>query len=721
MRALLRVNPVAAGRGPEEQAAVRVWLGDRRPVRFRTAVLLAPPRVWAFCCGFWLLLVSVTAWAQPVTNLSVLSFNVLVAGQRGLGNITEAIRRSGADVVGLQEIASSPAAISQVATSLGFHTLPGLPILSRYPIRGTAGLGTSEVQNGATIELTPGQRIHLFNCHLAPYPYGPYFLRDGQSVDAVIDLEVATRLPQMTSLLAMAAPYLALDEPCFLTGDFNAPSHVDYAAVPWPVSTAVHAAGWLDSYRLLHPANRTFPPAFAFDEPGVTWTPDGSAADDTFDRIDFVYFSAEDGVTPVASSELDARNNLSPWPSDHRAVWSQFQLTPPIPGAGATRPFPSSGATRVATNLYLSWLPGSNATAHVVRFGLTHPGDLVATQAVASFDPGPLSTNATYFWRVDELTPSGVVTGAVWTFTTVDPNASTLYEWTFERANLEPALGRGALSEADTATASLTTFGTTDGAGVPHVGGRPSGYLSVPAFSSLAHGYHLTFTDSGPNGGGGYINQFTMILDVLLPEQLGWTALFNTNPQNANDADWYVDATGRLGIGELGYSSAGTVVANAWHRLAFAADLGAGIVTFYCNGLQVRHRTGASLLDGRFSLYSNLDAGPDLLLFNEGDTSGTYTHALHVSSIAFTDRTLSAGEIAALGGPRAEGIFARSLHAAWHGSEVVLTWSGATNVHLQRASTLAPGEWREVPDTMGASSHEEPVSGAATFFRLIQQ
>jgi len=114
---------------------------------------------------------------------------------------------------------------------------------------------------------------------------------------------------------------------------------------------------------------------------------------------------------------------------------------------------------------------------------------------------------------------------------------------------------------------------------------------------------------------------------VFIPGPLDWTPLFNTNPQNENDADWYVDATGRLGIGELGYSSAGVVTSNAWHRLAFAAELGAGVVTFYRNGAPIRQRTGASLLDGRFSLYSNLDDGPDVLLFNEGVTGGDYSHA----------------------------------------------------------------------------------------------
>jgi len=345
----------------------------------------------------------------------------------------------------------------------------------------------------------------------------------------------------------------------------------------------------------------------------------------------------------------------------------------------------------------------------------------VVTQAAGTFNPGPLAANTLYFWRVDEVTAGGVVAGDEWSFTTLNPSANAAYEWTFDHGSLEAALGNGLMSYADAATPGLTAFGRSDGTTVPHIGGQPAGYLRVPGFSALTNGYLLTFNDSGPNGGGGYINRYTFIFDVFIPGSINWVALFNTNPQNGNDADWYVDPTGRLGIGDLGYSPAGAITANTWQRLAFVADLGAGVVTFYRNGGQVGQRTDGSLLDGRFSLYSNLDAGPDLLLFNEGDPSGTYTHALYVSSIAFTDRAMSAAELSALGGPRAEGIFVRQLRAARNGSEVALSWSGAADVRLQRATALGSTNWQDVPNTQGASVFGEPVTNAAAFYRLIEQ
>src|SRR6185436_9209961 len=73
------------------------------------------------------------------------------------------------------------------------------------------------------------------------------------------------------------------------------------------------------------------------------------------------------------------------------------------------------------------------------------------------------------------------------------------YEWTFYQGNLSTTLGNGVMSYADGATtAGLTTFGTTDGTTIPHIGGQPASYMHVPAFTGLGNGYHLRLNSSGP-------------------------------------------------------------------------------------------------------------------------------------------------------------------------------------------------------------------------------
>ena len=63
---------------------------------------------------------------------------------------------------------------------------------------------------GATVELSPGQRAHLFDCHLTAFPYGPYDLKNGQSVAYVTNQENSVRMPELTQVLsAMQQPILS--------------------------------------------------------------------------------------------------------------------------------------------------------------------------------------------------------------------------------------------------------------------------------------------------------------------------------------------------------------------------------------------------------------------------------------------------------------------------------------------------------------------------------
>ena len=56
-----------------------------------------------------------------VTELRVMSFNIWVNGGRSLSQCIEAIRTSGADIVGLQEC--NPATAETIAADLSFHHL----------------------------------------------------------------------------------------------------------------------------------------------------------------------------------------------------------------------------------------------------------------------------------------------------------------------------------------------------------------------------------------------------------------------------------------------------------------------------------------------------------------------------------------------------------------------------------------------------------------------
>jgi hypothetical protein len=68
-----------------------------------------------------------------------------------------------------------------------------------------------------------------------------------------------------TSMLTIRSMMMLTGIPVFLTGDFNVPSHLDYTeaamgtsdyvkfVVEWPVSKAIEAAGFRDSWREVEP------------------------------------------------------------------------------------------------------------------------------------------------------------------------------------------------------------------------------------------------------------------------------------------------------------------------------------------------------------------------------------------------------------------------------------------------------------------------------------
>ncbi len=99
----------------------------------------------------------------------------------------------------------------------------------------------------------------------------------------------------------------------------------------------------------------------------------------------------------------------------------------------ATSPSPADGATDVPTDVTLSWTAGMFAASHDIYFGTSledvqnasvgDPRGVLAAQgqADASYFPGPLELEQTYYWRVDEVNAapdSTVFKGDVWSFTT---------------------------------------------------------------------------------------------------------------------------------------------------------------------------------------------------------------------------------------------------------------------------------------------------------------
>jgi hypothetical protein len=166
----------------------------------------------------------------------------------------------------------------------------------------------------------------------------------------------------------------------------------------------------------------------------------------TFQAVGFPGFPAPEGLQPGTTyywrvDEVNDANAASPWKGE---IWSFF-----VPPRTAYQPAPADGADFVPSDVTLTWKAGYDGKLHSVYFG-DNPDEVAnATGAVAqtdaSFTPGELEMDKTYYWRVDEFDGSTTHTGDVWSFTTLpvispaaDPNLVAW--WKFDEGMGDTAL-----------------------------------------------------------------------------------------------------------------------------------------------------------------------------------------------------------------------------------------------------------------------------------------
>ena len=82
-------------------------------------------------------------------------------------------------------------------------------------------------------------------------------------------------------------------------------------------------------------------------------------------------------------------------------------------------PNPADGAIQVNIIADLSWTAGPGAASHDVYFGTTSLPLFMQNQTGTTFDPGTMAYSTTYYWRIDEVGPSRIITGAIWSFSTL--------------------------------------------------------------------------------------------------------------------------------------------------------------------------------------------------------------------------------------------------------------------------------------------------------------
>ncbi|HUU20507.1 MAG TPA: PA14 domain-containing protein [Sedimentisphaerales bacterium] len=206
---------------------------------------------------------------------------------------------------------------------------------------------------------------------------------------------------------------------------------------------------------------------------------------------------------------IDEVNDLhtdSPWKGD---VWSFT-----VPSKTAFNPIPVDGVMFVDPNITLSWIPGADSVMHQLYFGdnlqdvqAGAGGTDKGSVTTASFNPGLLEIEKTYYWRVDEFDGSQTHTGNVWSFTTTLEGLGTVVLDMWEGiagSTLNLLLENPSYPDDPTWSDALTEFGTADSIGDSY-GARIHGWLYAPLtgeytfwFSSADQGELWMSTDDDP-------------------------------------------------------------------------------------------------------------------------------------------------------------------------------------------------------------------------------
>ncbi len=192
------------------------------------------------------------------------------------------------------------------------------------------------------------------------------------------------------------------------------------AANPNPADGAIHADTWASLSWLAAPSAVSqdvyFGESFADVEAGTGDTFQINQST-TFYVLGFPGFPYPDGLVPGTTyywriDEVSADGTI-----DTGDVWSFI-----VPPRSAYEPNPVDDGKFVDPDVILSWTAGHGAKIHTVYFGDDFDSVSSATGGaqigVATYTPGTLEREKTYYWRVDEDDGLVTHTGNVWSFKT---------------------------------------------------------------------------------------------------------------------------------------------------------------------------------------------------------------------------------------------------------------------------------------------------------------
>jgi hypothetical protein len=191
-----------------------------------------------------------------------------------------------------------------------------------------------------------------------------------------------------------------------------------------------------------------------------------------------------------------------------------------------------------------------------------------------------------------------------------------------------------------------TRFGTTSTFGINSIQDEDAHVIKIPAFNPK-NGLFL-FTNFIPGTSENLHPNYSLLMDVYIPkESEGKTiSLFQTNPDNENDGDFFINSKG-IGINNVYHNP---LKSETWYRLGIVVSN--NTIKKYVNGIFVGEN---SISGGRWKVYNVFSGGQNqgFLLFADDDNE---TSELYVSAVQLRNYSMNDLEMDRLGDSKPEGI-----------------------------------------------------------------
>ena len=199
---------------------------------------------------------------------------------------------------------------------------------------------------GIKVKLPSGQHVYAFNAHLPNPPNQAYQLlglKGGYRTYPKIHTEEEAIAgakkhtgKYIDRLLKLVKSFVDTEDPIFVVGDFNEPSHLDWTEaaaeaghhpmkVAFPTSQRMVEAGFTDSYRTIHPDGAA--------KPGLTWSPVHEPKHPDHHLMSpLIMCISKARALRSTTQRLWGKTRehadivVSPYPSDHRAVVATFTV-----------------------------------------------------------------------------------------------------------------------------------------------------------------------------------------------------------------------------------------------------------------------------------------------------------------------------------------------------------------------------------------------------------